>query len=103
MEGIGVSQAFVCSLVSGCVGFCVFMFYHHVCLPTLGYGCVKTAEIIERIDAIVLVLETRFGDVPIRIANAIREITDRETLNKMLKCAAKCGSLNEFCEELTLK
>ncbi len=48
----------------------------------------------------VMVLESRFGEVPTRVQKKLMNLRDANRLGEMLKLAATCQSLKEFQKAL---
>jgi len=55
-------------------------------------------EVIANI--IFIILEVRFGKLPKSTCNAVRAITDMKEINKLLKLAGKCKTLDKFNKAL---
>ena len=52
---------------------------------------------------ILMVLESRFGSVPQKLAGALQSVADEQKLNELIKLAARCRDLKEFQKALRAK
>jgi hypothetical protein len=56
----------------------------------------KEGEILSRRQALLDVLEARFGKIPAGLVEALATVSDIARLEKLLKCAAVCADLEAF-------
>ena len=56
----------------------------------------QESEVRSRFQSLLVVLEARFGDIPVGLAEKLTGISDVPTLEKLLKSAAVCRDLEAF-------
>jgi hypothetical protein len=53
-----------------------------------------------RQQAVLEVLEARFGPVPLEVVRRVKEVTDADQLSQLIKQAARCPNLETFRQAL---
>jgi hypothetical protein len=60
-------------------------------------------EVEGRIEAIISILDVKFGEISETVRNSLCVITDVNRLQELVRFAAKCDTFEEFSKKLKLK